>query len=283
LISDFGLCKKLEGDQSSFRATTAQPAGTAGWTAPEISMGSRYPNALKEASTDIIVVQSNRRLTRAVDIFSMGCVFYYILSNGSHPFGINSKRESNIEESKFCLDELEDPTQPDAPEAHDLIARMIAFDPKDRPDAATVLLHPLFWSSQKRLDFLLKISDRFEADTREEYSELLSKLEESGPDVVGDDWHDKLDSAFIDNLGKYRKYHGDRIIDLLRVMRNKCHHYNDLPPALRSLLGPLPSGYLLYFTKRFPYLLMTIYYFAKTHLADEVGFRDYFLEPEGVH
>ncbi|KAJ2340024.1 bifunctional endoribonuclease/protein kinase ire1, partial [Coemansia sp. RSA 2618] len=30
---------------------------------------------------------SRRRMTRAVDIFSMGCVFYYVLMDGEHPFG----------------------------------------------------------------------------------------------------------------------------------------------------------------------------------------------------
>ena len=37
LISDFGLCKKLDADQSSFRATTQNAAlGTSGWRAPEL-------------------------------------------------------------------------------------------------------------------------------------------------------------------------------------------------------------------------------------------------------
>lgn len=37
LISDFGLCKKLDSDQSSFRATTQHAAlGTSGWRAPEL-------------------------------------------------------------------------------------------------------------------------------------------------------------------------------------------------------------------------------------------------------
>lgn len=31
-----------------------------------------------------------------VDIFSMGCIFFYVLSKGVHPFGANLHRQANI-------------------------------------------------------------------------------------------------------------------------------------------------------------------------------------------
>ncbi len=34
--------------------------------------------------------------TCAVDIFSAGCVFYYVISGGKHPFGGNLQRQANI-------------------------------------------------------------------------------------------------------------------------------------------------------------------------------------------
>jgi len=84
LISDFGLCKKLEGDQNSFRATTAFAAGTSGWRAPELLVDDD-PNLPASAPMDLgrvdttnfsepLVVdpQTNRRATRAIDIFSLG-------------------------------------------------------------------------------------------------------------------------------------------------------------------------------------------------------------------
>jgi serine/threonine protein kinase len=37
------------------------------------------------------VGSGNRRATRAIDIFSLGCVFYYVLTRGSHPFDKNGK------------------------------------------------------------------------------------------------------------------------------------------------------------------------------------------------
>lgn len=291
LISDFGLCKKLEGDQSSFRATTANAAGTSGWRAPELLLdehdssgpilGSTGGGMGLEASSSseplVIDTLSNRRATRAIDIFSMGCVFYYILSHGQHPFGDKYLREANIVQGSFSLDAL-DPNEPDMVEAQDLIGRMIQRDPRQRPDAKEVLQHPLFWPPERRLDFLLKVSDRFDIEPRDPPSPLLTLLEQDAASVVGSDWHTKLDPEFVENLGKYRKYHGDRIMDLLRAMRNKSHHFNDLPAGVREAMEPYPEGYLAYFTKeRFPKLVMTIYHVVRENLKDEPMFRGFFV------
>lgn len=289
LISDFGLCKKLEGDQSSFRATTANAAGTSGWRAPELLLDevdvSQTHSTVTStgldvtSSSELLVFDSlsNRRATRSIDIFSMGCVFYYILSKGQHPFGDKYLREANIVQGNFSLECLEDWTQPDMVEAHDLVSRMISRDPSERPSAKSVLKHPLFWPPDRRLDFLLKASDRFDIEPRDPPSAFLVELESHASKVVGTDFQSQLDTEFVDNLGKYRKYHGDRITDLLRAMRNKSHHFNDLPASLQEAMHPYPSGYLGYFTTRFPFLLMTIYCTVKeSELASETMFASFF-------
>ena len=284
LISDFGLCKKLEGDQSSFRATTAHAAGTSGWRAPELLIDEgdslyNHTSTNSENSEPLVIdTLSNRRATRAIDIFSMGCVFYYILTNGQHPFGDKYMREANIVQGTYSLDYLDEYQMADAVEAKDLISRMISRNPRQRPDATNVLLHPLFWSPERRLDFLLKVSDRFEVEPRDPPSALLNLLEADAAKVVGMDWHSKLDKGFVENLGKYRKYHGNKIMDLLRAMRNKSHHFNDLPEKVRVNMEPYPEGYLTYFTKRFPLLLMVIYYVVKDNLASEPMFKSFFVE-----
>lgn len=137
LLSDFGLCKKLEGEQSSFHYTTISPAGTAGWRAPELLKG-----ALAEASdsnhsnTPTNNNINNRqgepiKATRAIDIFSAGCVFYYVLSGGDHPFGNRFGRENNILKGDYSLAKLQDMGE-DGVEAIDLIERMISYEPRSR-------------------------------------------------------------------------------------------------------------------------------------------------------
>lgn len=261
LISDFGLCKRLENDQSSFRATTANGAGTSGWRAPEV-----------------LNDDSNRRATRALDIFSLGCVFYYVLTSGSHPFGDRYLKESNIIRGIYNLDSLDEAIPHLAVEARDLITNMILRDPSKRPSAEEVCRHPMFWTHKEQLDFLLEVSDRFEIEPRDPPSELLQQLERDAPDVVGTNWQSQLDPLLLDNLGKYRKYHGDRVMDLLRAFRNKYHHFNDMPPELQKIMSPLPKGYMEYFTSRFPNLLMSIYHVVKDNLRHEHAFERFFEE-----
>jgi hypothetical protein len=50
--------------------------------------------------------------------------------------------------------------------------------------------------------------------------------------------------------GKYRRYSYSSLRDLLRVIRNKHNHFRELPPELQRKVGPLPEGFLDYFTTR---------------------------------
>ncbi|PIS56447.1 hypothetical protein CJI97_001699 [Candidozyma auris] len=282
LISDFGLCKKLDADQSSFRATTQHAAsGTSGWRAPELllhhdlmeispdtvsSLNSTSKHSIKDGLSN---GGSGKRLTKAIDIFSLGCVFYYILTGGGHPFGDRYLREGNIVRGEYDLSALKQHCPYDWVEATHLIASMISFNPKTRPDTAAIMKHPYFWNYSKKLEFLLKVSDRFEIEKRDPPSPLLLSLESTGHVVHQGDWLAKFDQQFIDNLGKYRKYNTDKVMDLLRALRNKYHHFNDMPPDLQVQLSPLPIGFYTYFNRKFPKLLMETY-----KVVDEEGIKD---------
>ncbi|KAJ3008875.1 bifunctional endoribonuclease/protein kinase ire1 [Thoreauomyces humboldtii] len=139
LISDFGLGKRLADDQSSFHHTHHTAGGTVGWRAAECMMAQNsFPaptiptdGSDLVSSTDPCPVTGEVpvavRITKAVDIFSAGCTFYYILTGGSHPFGDKFVREGNILKGNFRLDKL-DPMGEEGYEAKDLIRRMIAKD-----------------------------------------------------------------------------------------------------------------------------------------------------------
>jgi serine/threonine-protein kinase/endoribonuclease IRE1 len=53
---------------------------------------------------------------------------------------------------------------------------------------------------------------------------MLTELEKDAFNVVGNDWNMKLDKWFIETLGKYRKYDGRSVQDLMRALRNKVSH-----------------------------------------------------------
>ena len=285
LISDFGLCKKLEGDQNSFRATTAFAAGTSGWRAPELLVDddpnlppASAPFDLTRVDTTnnseplVVDPQTNRRATRAIDIFSLGCVFYYCLTQGSHPFDKDGKfmREANIVKGHYNLDSLG--CMGDFQwEAKDLIGEMLSKNPKHRPDASAILTHPFFWSPEDRLEFLCHVSDAFEhekfeedkrrrEDENYEPSVALDYLEDFAGTILNEargDFLRALPGEFKDTMAKQRRYKGDSVLDLLRALRNKKNHYEDMPENVKEKVGPLPAGYLGFWTRRFPSLLLT--------------------------
>ena len=293
LVSDFGLCKKLEGEQSSFRATTAHAAGTSGWRAPELLLDddAKEGSSMVDASTDgnsgsILIspeLMPNRRATRAIDIFSLGLVFFYVLTKGSHPFDCGDRymREVNIRKGKFSLTNLE-VLGDFAFEAKDLISSMLAPEPKQRPTARQVMAHPFFWPAKKRLNFLCDVSDHFEKEIRDPPSEALKGLEYFAQQVCGSDFLKPLGKDFVDSLGKQRKYTGTRLLDLLRALRNKKNHYEDMNDALKKHVGPLPEGYLSFWTRRFPNLLIicwNVVYDVQWEETDR--FREYY-QPAGL-
>ncbi|TPX43517.1 hypothetical protein SeLEV6574_g05021 [Synchytrium endobioticum] len=308
LISDFGLCKRLADDQSSFQHTVNNTGGTSGWRAAEcmpITAQREHVNSSKngsgsllydplanmdaakvmtvEPSSELCIVSpstadaSPGRITKSIDIFSAGCVFYYVLSNGEHPFGGRYSREVNILRGLYNLDAL-DGLGEEGVIARDLVERMIQRDYMKRPDAQAVLTHPYFWPPGIRLSFLQDVSDRFEVEQREPPSPLLMLLEQDVHRVVGLDWYKKIDKSLLENLGKYRKYDGASVRDLLRALRNKKHHYQDLPDNVKNALGPLPHGFMSYFATRFPLLLLHVYDVVKQcdELREDGVFRPYF-------
>lgn len=294
LISDFGLCKKLEADQSSFRTNMENPAGTTGWRAPELldsphsrldelSNSPAYNDSINESSItstgSFYDPYSKHRLTKSVDIFSMGCVFFYILTNGQHPFGDRYMREANIIKGEYDFSLLKKTVHVKSTlfEVENLLTRMINSNPKERPTAQQVLKHPVFWPVSKKLMFLLKFSDRFEIEIKDPESKFIDKLTVTSNKIIKNkDWSTKFNKEFMDNLGKYRKYRFDRVVDLLRAFRNKYHHFMDMPQPLMKEMGPIPGGFYQYFISKFPNLLIELYLFIEEHMSNDEMMKEYF-------
>ena len=72
-IADMGLAKTLSDDQSSF---SFQVAGSDGIAVAPTGLGGFFaPEVLREG-----------RKTRMVDVFSLGCLTFFVLTLGGHPF-----------------------------------------------------------------------------------------------------------------------------------------------------------------------------------------------------
>lgn len=249
-LSDMGISKRLVGDMSSL-GHHATGYGSSGWQAPEQLLHGRQ--------------------TRAVDMFSLGCVLFYCITGGRHPFGDRLERDINIVKNKADLFLVAY-----NPEAVDLLSSLLDPDAELRPKASEVFNHPFFWDSEMRLSFFRDASDRVELEDREANSDLLKALESTAPLALGTKWDEKMEPAFLKNIGKYRRYKFDSVRDLLRVMRNKLNHYRELPVEIQEILGPVPEGFDGYFGSRFPKLLMEVYRVMHKYCREEEGFNKYF-------
>jgi len=90
--------------------------GSSGWQAPEQLIQGRQ--------------------TRAVDLFSLGCVLFFCMTAGRHPFGERLERDVNIVRNRKDLFLLEF-----IPEAEDLISCLLNPNPDLR---YIILIHNQF-------------------------------------------------------------------------------------------------------------------------------------------
>jgi serine/threonine protein kinase len=290
-ISDMGLGKFLKNGQSSlgaslvgessFRGSTGGRAtsigvgpGSVGWQAPEVmalrprsDMSTRSNDSANNDVDALADASTNPRTSRSVDIFSLGCIFYSVLIPGSHPFGEWFEREANIMHNKLNLS----PLKSISTEAFYLINAMLDRDPRLRPSAKGVCEHPFFWNSHKRLIFLCDVSDRLETECTSQATANANSLaiERGAMDIVGTSWESRLDLALVDNVNKFRTYDYACIRDLLRLIRNKHHHFDELPSDFRESTVPDQNALLEYFQGKFPGLVMHCYNFCRQNLEDD--------------
>jgi len=326
-IADVGLAKRLDAGRGSFTAG-ATAVGSVGWRPPEVLRGASLFEGLNSVHSETSAVDDAReragdatacesmtlsenggadaarpaRLTRAVDIFSVGCITFYVLTMGSHPFGeLVFQRDANILAGAADLSALRA-----WPEAFDLVRLAIQHEPERRPSAKALLGHPFFWSDARKLQFLIDVSDAlFEhPDSRNLRQEIERGCESTVLGPLGN-WSLRMDTSVLLSL-RGRSYNGSSIVDLLRLARNKRTHYHQQPDAVKALLGPVPveddpmevrsrdnavntstlettrakastnSNLYTYFASRFPNLFMHVYAFAiRTGLALSEHFQRY--------
>lgn len=282
-ISDMGLGKMLAG-QSSFGASASFRGqsgtahsngnvgigpGTVGWMAPEAMRIKSIPSIASEASNSGDAspldspASSSARASRSVDVFSLGCIFYSTLVPGFHPFGEWYEREANIMHNRPDIE----PLKLLAVEAYDLVSAMIQHNPRSRPTTKQICEHPFFWSLQRKLSFVCDLSDRLETDAASAESEISSDaaifkthslaIERNAATIVGLNWEKALYKGLTEQ--RYRTYDSSSVRDLLRLLRNKKNHFQDLEVSVRQRIGSNTDGLMKYFESRFPGLLMHCY------------------------
>ncbi len=248
IISDFDL-GHITGKISRNRIKY----GTRGWVAPEL-WG-------KEARSS------------AVDVFSMGCVFYYVLAKGCHPFGeIDNLKEcqKNICNDKEPPPQLSQLTIEGSREfkpvlAKGLINSMIERDYKLRPKIKLITQHPMFWNSDEITKFYqyINIGKKIVTEKQETFQNMLRA---SSSEVYTGNWTSCLEVIVQSDVDK--KFKKDDICKLLRHIRNTIEHFDELSEKLKEMYYDSSEGVARYFNEQFPKLLL--YTFQKKEKLEQL-------------
>ena len=241
IISYFDLCHVTDGRSSSHRTLY----GTVGWMAPELSY--------------------KKKRTTAVDIFSLGCVFYYVLTLGKHPFSTITdnvmKCQDNIAENNFSLSTLFNRHQystSTAALAEDLIEQMINQTSSERPDATIVLQHPLFWTKAEITYYYILVGKKLRAKSDRNAVKLRENLERGANKVFQGSWRDNLNKIVLKDI-RPSSFDKTKICDLLKVIRNKSEHFGELRVELQDAYLGSEEGVAEYYNEKFPKLLPYVY------------------------
>ena len=244
-ITDFGLSKDIDTTDvdQSFSTTTMQ-AGTEiasfGYYAPE--------------------VYRREKQTAKVDIFSLGCSIFYLLSGGHRPHEDPQQPNNKLLLNHRILSGRSDLTAiSHLSEAAHMIGCMIELQKDERPTVQQLLdWHCYFWSERKRFDFLCTVgneNDRKAALPPPMCTRVLGK------DSSKKGWRALIDDFVFDEYTRdsnYRQHYDcNNIADLLRFMRNVSQHTR--AGSVASATFESAGGMECYFLQRFPRLLLVVW------------------------
>ena len=268
ILTDFDL-GHLTGEESRKKVMY----GTGGWMAPELC--------------------EEKKRDYAVDIFSLGCVFYFALTRGKkHPFG-------ELEHLEECQIHIRDKSPPQVfidsdisksdiseslsedfrrEQAKDLVCQMVQFEAEERPSIERVIDHPLFWDDRDILNEYHDIGNYLEAEDTPDYADLRKYLRADSHRVYENSWINCIRDSAVSTDMKQRKK-GKRtkeekeedICVLIREIRNKIAHWGkiyaakDKKDSASKLVEAYKSeeGIGIYFNKIFPKLFLCTYYAKK--------------------
>ena len=252
-LSDMGLSRNEHASgfasslthlgQSTSKSRAGGGVGTTGWRAAELLM--------------------SQAMSNKVDVFSLGCVFFFVLVPGRHPFGEFFERETNVLSNSPDLSVLHL-----YPEAQALIQLMIQRTAAQRPTLVQCMEMPLLWEPEKKIDFLAHFSDRLEHGDKA----LLAAIEDQmRVFYASKGWITSLSSVLERDAkeSKFRTYKESSFRDLLRYIRNKRAHRTD-DASLSDVFSPYPQAFIHEFlVLAFPWLVQATYTCCLKYFAHE--------------
>ncbi|CAL8071148.1 unnamed protein product [Orchesella dallaii] len=137
-LSDFGVSRRIMVGNSFVATSTV--GGTPGWMAPEL-----LEYVVQGKPTEC-------KFTYASDVFALGRIYYYVLTDGKFLFGDVVRCQANILDDKSLIV----PTDINHGCTQNVlfIKKMISRNMKSRPSCTELLSYPIFWTQSERIIFL---------------------------------------------------------------------------------------------------------------------------------
>jgi serine/threonine-protein kinase/endoribonuclease IRE1 len=169
------------------------------------------------STSEFVVPDARPVIPNKIDVFSLGCIFYFALSNVDHAF-----EEEFAEDTSSMLPTVAQSSIYHIVEknwqrilAKSLIENMIKTDPYERPNVEEILQHPIFWNVYKAYTFFHKC---FETMNSYEKELNQTKIENNASNVIQKNWIDHLKSDFS---AQQQKASGSKVKDLLFFISEK--------------------------------------------------------------
>lgn len=240
-ITNFSRAIELEGNSTAMKGNLSKQFKE--FVAPEIT--------------------KNRTVFLSSDVFSLGCILFYMFSNGMNIFDIKFKSHGNIlEAKKSAVSNYTDVL------SADLIQKLTVYKEAERLSVEQIKAHPLFWNPQEITMFFIEVFKLIE--TLGSNNVFRTALYRNSNAVLGEneDWTVKIDETVWRDLQSIRMDYKARsgteseakgkknIVSLIRVMRNIIVHAPT--SAIANYMGT-PEKFVDYWFSRFPGLLLHIY------------------------
>ncbi|KAG2264511.1 hypothetical protein Bca52824_071590 [Brassica carinata] len=190
----------------------------------------------------------DKSVTYALDMFSFGCILFYSLSGGLHPFGDEKNCVKHIASNQPSLSEINH-----LPEAKQLVRGLLNSNPESRPSASEVLKHPIFWSTDKKIQLIVEASDHFTAVPA--FLQNLTATERKITTALAKKWVSQVDGNVLNSMRS--KYRDNDFGELVRFFRNCKCHYSDIMidikgsiVSIQTVMGDMPDGFHSYFASQ---------------------------------
>lgn len=212
------------------------------------------------SAPEVMQLYKDKNVYLSSDIYSLGCVFFYIITGGCQMTQI--KYQSQVEGLPIRMKMIKENATFDIL-CKDLIYKMLEFEPQKRILHSKVKDHPCFWTVKETVEYFIDIGIFIERDPM--YYDFLDKKSNR---IFDFDWTEKLEKDVLKVIREIRQktmkkstvqddINGNSVAYLVKIIRNSLAHATD--ERLVNIMGRSKDDLINYWNRKFPDLIVFLY------------------------